>query len=56
MKIPDAKAAADKEWKKLDTIAAWKLVKVKSKKEVTLEAQNQNYKNTKAESCSVVTL
>ena len=39
MKIPDAKAAVDKEWKKLETIAAWQLGKVKSKKEVILEAQ-----------------
>ena len=29
-----AKAAVDKEWKKLDTIQAWQLNKVKSKKEV----------------------
>ena len=33
MKNPDAKAAVDKEWKKLETIPAWKLEKVKSKKE-----------------------
>ena len=39
MKNPDAKAAVDKEWKKLETIPAWKLEKVKSKKEVILEAQ-----------------
>ena len=39
MKIPDAKAALDKEWKKLEAIPAWQLEKVKSKKEVTLEAQ-----------------
>ena len=32
MKIPDAKAAADKEWKKLETIPAWDVRKVKSKK------------------------
>ena len=25
MKIPDAKAAGDKEWKKLETIPAWQL-------------------------------
>ena len=30
MKIPDAKAAVDKEWKKLETIPAWQLEKVKS--------------------------
>ena len=39
MKIPDAKAAVDKEWKKLEAISAWQLNKVKSMKEVILEAQ-----------------
>ena len=39
VKIPGAKAAVDKEWEKLETSPAWKLQKVKSKKEVTLEAQ-----------------
>ena len=39
MKIPDAKAAVDKEWKKLETVPAWQLDNVKSKKEVILEAQ-----------------
>ena len=39
MKIPDAKAAVDKEWKHSRQIPAWQLEKVKSKKEVTLEAQ-----------------
>ena len=32
MKIPDAKAAVDKEWKKLETVPAWQLDNVKSKK------------------------
>ena len=32
MKIPDAKAAVDKEWKKLETIPSWQLEKIKSKK------------------------
>ena len=36
MKIPDAKAAVEREWKKLETIPAWQLDKVKSKKEFTL--------------------
>ena len=31
MKIPDAMAAVDKEWKKLEALPAWKLEKVKSK-------------------------
>ena len=78
MKIPDAKAAVDKDWRKLETIPAWSLEKVYSKKEVLLEPQrdnkkvhfahwwtyvtsrmrswNQNYRSTKAESCSGRTL
>ena len=39
MKIPAAKAAADKEWEKLEKISAWNLTKVKSKKEVIDEAR-----------------
>ena len=38
MKLPDAKAAVDKEWKKLETIPAWKLERVRNEKEVILEA------------------
>ena len=38
MNIPDAKTAVDNEWKKLETTPAWQLEKVKSKKEVFLEA------------------
>ena len=44
IKIPDAEAAVDKEWKKLVTIPAWQLEKVKSKKEVMKEAQKNNNK------------
>ena len=44
MKILDAQAAVDKEWKKLETIPAWQLGKVKSKKEVILEAPRDNKK------------
>ena len=44
MKIPDAKAAVDKEWKKLEIIPAWDSRKVKSKKEVILEAQRDKKK------------
>ena len=44
MKIPDAKAAVDKEWKKLETIPAWDVRKIKSKKEVIKEAQKNNNK------------
>ena len=32
MKIPDAKAAVEKDWKEPDTIPAWELDKVKNKK------------------------
>ena len=39
MKIRAAKAAADKEWEKLDKISAWNLTKVRSKKEVIDEAR-----------------
>ena len=44
MKILDAKAAVDKQWKKFETIPAWNLEKVKSKKEVILEAQRDKKK------------
>ena len=44
MKIPDAKAAVDKEWEKVETLPAWQLEKVKSKKEVIKEAQKNNNK------------
>ena len=44
MKIPDAKAAVDQEWKKLETIPAWNLGNAKSKKEVILEAQRDKKK------------
>ena len=39
MKIPTAKAAADKEWEKLEKISAWNLTKVRSKKELIDEAR-----------------
>ena len=39
MKIPAAKAAVDKGWEKLEKISAWKLTKVRSKKEVIDEAR-----------------
>ena len=38
-KIPAAKAAADKEWEKLEKISAWNLTKVTSKKQVIDEAR-----------------
>ena len=43
MKIPDAKAAVDREWEKFEKMLAWQLNKVKSKKDVILEAQ-QSFK------------
>ena len=39
MKIPEAKAAVDKEWGKLEKISACKLTKVRSKKQVIDEAR-----------------
>ena len=44
MKITDEKPAVDKEWKKPETIPAWQLDKVKSKKESTLEAHRDKKK------------
>ena len=41
MKMPDAKAAVDKGWKKLETIPAWNLDKDKSKKDIIEEAQQR---------------
>ena len=44
MKILDATAEVDKEWKKLETIPAWQLDNVKRKSEVILEAQRDKNK------------
>ena len=44
MKIPAAKAAVDKEWEKLEKISAWKMTKVRSKKEVIDEARTKGIK------------
>ena len=44
MKIPDAKAAVHKEWKKVETFSAWPLEIVKSIKEVIFEAQRDKKK------------
>ena len=41
MKIPDAKAAVEKEWEKLEKIPAWQLTKVRNKNEVIAEATNE---------------
>ena len=32
MKIPDAKAAVEKNWKELEKVPAWQLTKVRNKK------------------------
>ena len=44
MKIPEAKAAVDEEWEKLERISAWNLTKVRSKKEVIDEARTKGAK------------
>ena len=41
IKIPDAKAAVDKEWEKLEKIPAWQLTKVRNKNEVIAEVRNE---------------
>ena len=41
VKILDAKPAADKEWEKLEKLLPWQMTKVKSKREVILEAQRE---------------
>ena len=43
-KIPDAKAAVEKECEKLEKIPAWQLTKVRNKKEVIEEARNKGRK------------
>ena len=44
MKIPAAKAAADKEWEKLEKIPGWDLTHARSKKEVIDEARTKGAK------------
>ena len=68
MEIPDVKAAVDKEWKKLETIPAWQLGKVKKQEggysgstlmdECHLKNAelNQNFRSIKVESYSEETL
>ena len=41
MKIPHAKASADKEREKLEKLPAWQLTKVRAKKEVIDEARKE---------------
>ena len=45
LNLVHAKAAVDKEWKKLETIPAWQLDKVKNKRELFWK-----YKETKVKS------
>ena len=56
MKIPAAKAAVDKEWEKLETISAWNLTKVKSKKQVIdkMDQKSQPMMNLTARTPSFV--
>ena len=44
IKIPEAKAAVDKEWEILEKISAWNLTKIRSKKEVIDEARTSGAK------------
>ena len=44
LKIPDAKAAVEKTWEKLEKIPAWQLTKVRNKEEVIEEARNKGRK------------
>ena len=44
MKFPEAEAAVNQEWEKLEKISAWNLMKVKSKKEVIDEARTKGAK------------
>ena len=44
LKIPDAKAAVEKEWEKLKNIRAWQLTKVRTRREVIDEARNRGRK------------
>ena len=44
MKVPDAKEAGGKKWKKLEAIPAWQLYKINSKKQVILETQRDKQK------------
>ena len=43
LKIPDARAAVEKEWDKLEKILAWQLTKVRNKNEVIAEARNKGH-------------
>ena len=43
-KIPDAKAAVDKDREKIEKFSAWKLTKGRHKKEVIAEARNEGRK------------
>ena len=44
MKIPAAKAAVDKEWRKLKNISAWNLAKVRNESDMIHEARNKHVK------------
>ena len=44
MKIPESKAAVDKEWEKFEKLPARQLTKVRSKRAVILEAHKEQIK------------
>ena len=44
LQIPDAKAALEKGWEKLEKIPAWQLTKVRNKKKVVEESRNKGRK------------
>ena len=44
MKVPDAGAAVETEWEKLEKLPAWQLTKVRNKNEVLAEARNEGRK------------
>ena len=46
MKIPEAKAAVDKEWEKLEKISAWDLANVRNKSDVINEARKKGREST----------
>ena len=46
LKIPDAMAAVEQEWEKLEKIPAWQLPKVLNEKEVIEEARNDGGKSS----------
>ena len=44
LRLPDTKAAVEKEWEKMEKFSAWNLTEVTNKKEVIDEARNKGRK------------